>query len=394
MSRIAFYAPLKAVDHPVPSGDRAVGRLLLAALQRTGLQVEVASTLRAFDGRGDPVAQRAVAEAARREAKVLARRWRDVPAQERPSAWFTYHNYHKAPDHLGPIVAEMLGIPYFIAEASHAEKQRGGPWDAGLAIAERGIRLASAIFCLNPADRPGLTRLLGHRESLVDLPPFIDCVELMRKLPEREEARRSLAASGRVPCDDPDLPLLVTVAMMRDGAKLESYRLLAKALAQVTPRPFHLLVVGDGPARAEVAASFAPLEDRVTLLGERDSAGVLTALRASDLYVWPAVKEAYGMAFLEAQAAGVPIVAGAEGGVPAVVHDGLTGRLVTPRNPEALAQTIAGLLDDPVERHHLAAATRTTMLDRHDIDTAARLLRTTIQPKLRAESPPLNLARV
>ncbi|WP_035670480.1 hypothetical protein [Azospirillum brasilense] len=47
--RIAFYAPLKSPTHPVPSGDRRMARLLMAALERAGHAVTLASTLRSWD---------------------------------------------------------------------------------------------------------------------------------------------------------------------------------------------------------------------------------------------------------------------------------------------------------------------------------------------------------
>jgi len=50
---MAFYAPLKSPDHPVPSGDRLMARALLSALGQSGHRVEVASQLRAFTGSPD-----------------------------------------------------------------------------------------------------------------------------------------------------------------------------------------------------------------------------------------------------------------------------------------------------------------------------------------------------
>ena len=67
----------------------------------------------------------------------------------------------------------------------------------------------------------------------------------------------------------------------------------------------------------------------------------LPAIYASaDLYLWPAINEAYGMAFLEAQAAGLPVVAGRTGGVPAVVADGVTGVLTPIGDAAAFAAAI------------------------------------------------------
>ena len=120
--RIAFYAPLKPPDHPVPSGDRRVAQLFLEALRRAGHEPFVASTLRSFDGNGDPVRQAGLAGLGRRAAERLLRQWRRSPAAA-PQLWFTYHPYYKAPDWLGPAVSRALNIPYLVAEASHAAKQ-------------------------------------------------------------------------------------------------------------------------------------------------------------------------------------------------------------------------------------------------------------------------------
>ncbi len=89
--RIAFYAPLKPPDHPVPSGDRRMARLLVEALRRAGHRVELASRLRSREPQGDPLRQRAIAARGRRTAERLIAAWRARPVAERPAAWFTYH---------------------------------------------------------------------------------------------------------------------------------------------------------------------------------------------------------------------------------------------------------------------------------------------------------------
>ena len=113
----------------------------------------------------------------------------------------------------------------------------------------------------------------------------------------------------------PAPPRLITVAMMRRGDKLASYRLLADSLAMLSDLEWSLDIVGDGEARGEVAAALAPLGPRLRWRGALDAAGVAAALADSDLFVWPAINEAFGMALLEAQASGLPVVAGASGGV-------------------------------------------------------------------------------
>ncbi len=91
-------------------------------------------------------------------------------------------------------------------------------------------------------------------------------------------------------------------------------------------------------------AAFARLGDRVRWVGVLDADVLRQLYRASDLYVWPAVKEAWGMAFLEAQAAGLPVVAGRSGGVPAIIADRETGLLVEEGNAAAFADAVRTLL--------------------------------------------------
>src|SRR3977135_2231917 len=120
--RIAFYAPLKPPDHPVASGDRRVGQLLLDALRGAGHSPFVASRLRSYDGAGDPLRQTRLRAIGEGGARRLLRQWRTQPAAA-PDLWFTYHLYYKAPDWLGPAISTALGIPYVVAEASHAPKR-------------------------------------------------------------------------------------------------------------------------------------------------------------------------------------------------------------------------------------------------------------------------------
>src|SRR5207237_33788 len=122
---------------------------------------------------------------------------------------------------------------------------------------------------------------------------------------------------------------------------------LAAALAQLLDVPWSLDIVGDGPARAEVEAALAPLGARVTYYGALDAAGVTAALAQADLFVWPAINEAFGMALLEAQASGLPVVAGASGGVGDIVVPGMTGLLAPPGDADAFAAAVRRLILDP-----------------------------------------------
>ena len=368
--RIAFYAPLKAPDHPTASGDRLIAGLLVHALRHAGHEVETASRLRTFDGAGDGRLQLRLAREARAQAGELLGRWLGSPRA--PGCWFTYHLYHKAPDWIGPRVSARLDIPYLVAEASHAPKQAGGPWRHGHRAAAVALARADRLIALNPDDVSALERLLGERAPIVRLAPFLDLDAL--GLPRGRARRRARIA--RLVCADPPAPLLVCVAMMRRGRKAESFRLLSRALERIAHVPWHLLLVGGGPARDEVEAAFATLRaaGRVTLLGPRSPPMLHGVVGACDLFVWPALGEPLGMAMLEAQALGVPVIAGDARGVGAIVAHGEGGWLVPEGDESAFADAVERALADPAALAAVGAAARDRVRTEHGIESAARRL--------------------
>lgn len=377
MTRILFYAPLKPPTHPVPSGDRTMARLLMAALQRGGFDVVLASRLRARIA--DPLATLAQ-ETMRAQAWGIADRMiaklKALPKRERPKAFFTYHLYYKAVDWIGPRVADALDIPYLVAEASHAPKRAAGAWAFNHAGAEAAIAAAAAIFCLNPSDKECLAQVTDRR-ALVDLPPFLDLQSFAPVVPEHGAARAQLAT--RYDLDRPrDLgrPWLLAVGMMRKGDKLASYQVLAQALrrAKLT-RPL-LLVIGDGESKAEVARAFRDAPCEVRFLGALPMDALIVPYAACDLLVWPAINEAFGMALLEAQACGLPVLAGASGGVPAIVADGKTGFLAPPGDAARFADGLKRALKADLPK--LGKAARAKVARRHDLPAAAATLSRTM----------------
>ena len=190
--RIAFYAPLKSPEHGTPSGDRRVARLLIEALERAGHRVELASDFRSYEPNGDPALQAAHRETGVALGRQLAAQWRGTACAQ-PDLWFTYHSYYKAPDWIGPEASSALGIPYVIAEASHAGKRAGGAWDIGHRGALESIRRADLLLCPTQDDMTGLRTVASAPERIVFLPPFLDAGLFRAAAVRRQACRDDLA---------------------------------------------------------------------------------------------------------------------------------------------------------------------------------------------------------
>lgn len=351
--RIGFYAPLKPPDHPAPSGDRRIARLLMQAIAGMGHEVFVLSTLRSYNRDGDAALERQTAMAAEAEAARIAAAW-ETGAAPKADLLFTYHVYHKSADYLGPALKQRCRLPYVIAEPSVAPKREHGPWAAGYAQAGMAIRRADVLLAVTALDRACLASFAGPARVTL-FPPFLDPAPFAAAAARREAWRETLAAQYGL---DAGRPWLLAVGMMRSGDKLASFRRLAEVAELARDLSWQLILVGDGPERPAVEAAFAPLGSRVRLVGQMDAEPLAGLYAASDLYVWPAVNEAYGMALLEAQAAGLPVLSVNTRGVPDVVRHGETGWLAADDSAATLAGALRQLLPDAARRSAMAQAAR------------------------------------
>lgn len=366
---------MKPPTSAIPSGDRQIARLLMAALEHAGHEVSLASRFRSFDGTGNEARQLKIKRICGKLGDRLVERYRNMANQARPEVWFTYHVFFKAPDWIGPRVARALGIPYVVAEASFAPKREHGPWRIGHAGARESIVAADLVVTTNGGDLECLTPLLKTADRSIYLVPFLDTAPYEAAGVRRDHHRRALADSLGV---RPGVPLLLTVAMMRPGDKVESYRVLAEALEALRDKEWRLVIAGSGPAEDEVRGIFAPIDDRVHWLGRRDPEELPGLYAACDAFLWPALKETPGMCFLEAQAVGTPVIGGRAYDVPAVVADGETGFLCAAGDAGEFADAVARLLGDGALRRSLGNAAAKRVWARHGLDAASRTLDTAL----------------
>ena len=199
----------------------------------------------------------------------------------------------------------------------------------------------------NIGSSPVLSR---YRDRCTVIPYGIDCPSFALRDGEADEAQRRRAAHGGG-------SLVLFVGVLRPYKGLD---VLLRALAHV---PAHLIVVGRGPARHELATLAARLHltKRVTFLGEVPESERRILLHACDVFVLPSIdrREAFGIAQLEAMACGKPVIASdLDTGVRFVNRHQVTGLLVPPQDSDALAGALHRLLGDDRLRATLGKAAK------------------------------------
>jgi len=143
----------------------------------------------------------------------------------------------------------------------------------------------------------------------------------------------------------------------------KGYDVLVEALAKLKDRRWQLVIVGDPTRSPDTATRLTEaiarhgLGDRIELTGPVTQERLAEFYAAADLFVLPSRFEGYGMAYAEAIAHGVPVVATHAGAIPDTVP-GDAGILVPPDDVDALAATLRRLIDDTAERERLAAGAR------------------------------------
>jgi glycosyltransferase involved in cell wall biosynthesis len=191
----------------------------------------------------------------------------------------------------------------------------------------------------------------------------IDRRALAQAAAPRHETRAALGLADEV-------PVAVQVANFR-REKAHEVLLAAARILRDADHPVVFLLVGQGQLAEQVQAHAEELglDDRVRFLGFRDDVASIVA--ASDLLVLSSDHEGLPVAVMEAFALGVPLVSTAVGGIPEAVDDGREGLLVAPRDPEALAEAVRTVCDDPALRARLSAGALARS-EQFDASTAVR----------------------
>jgi phosphatidylinositol alpha-1,6-mannosyltransferase len=257
------------------------------------------------------------------------------------------------------LVAGLTGTPH--VTTSHGNDVFGLRPDGLMGRLKRWVLAQADAVTVNSSATEEAVRALGVKARKVHrIPAVPNAAPVDRVLADEIRAR---ATGGE------EMPVFAFVGRMIEdkgvGELLEACALLCKDV----PR-FRVLLVGEGQDRAVFArqAEALRLVDHLYWAGWVPSADVSSWMAAADALIVPSResasgwKEAQGLVAVEAMLAGVPVVASRLGGLPDMVEDGVTGRLVPPNDPVALARALADLLRDPTERARLASRARAKAL--------------------------------
>lgn len=225
-------------------------------------------------------------------------------------------------------------------------------------------RRADRVRCVSRALLESCVRAGIPRERLAFLPVRCDFKRFdpQRWRRERETVRRAWGLSAH------------HVVVLSLGALTvhKGYDVLIEAFARVRARfpTARALLVGAGPLKdsLEAQARRAGVGDVVRLVGPVPYDDVPKVLAAADVYVQPSYDEGIPRATLEAMAMGLPVVASCVGGIPELVQDGVTGILVPPGDPEALAAALEPFLADPGKGRDYGLRARAAAFADFDID--------------------------
>lgn len=264
---------------------------------------------------------------------------------------------------LGRLAARLTGVPVVI-HTFHGNVL-SGYFGAGrsraFALIERAMsRLSTCVAAISPGQRRELeARGIAPHDRIVDLPLGLDLEPFLGALPGGLRSELGLSA---------DAPLVGIVARLVPIKRIDIF--LAAAERVVARRPdVTFVVLGDGPLRPALEAHGRERALPVRFLGWR--ADLPSVYADLDVVVLTSDNEGTPVSVIEALAAARAVVVTDVGGVRDIVgSDG--GRIVAPRDPDAVAQATLEVLADPALRFRLGASGRARVYPEYDASTLVR----------------------
>ena len=257
-----------------------------------------------------------------------------------------------------PIAAKLAGIrtvigTFHVDSTYDLDRSRSGAGHRILeVVSNRLLDLAIAVSAATRSNWIARSNIPGRRVMVVH--NGINADSICRKF-QLSEARHRLG----IPID----AVVVGGVGRLEAAKGFSYLLSAAALLRPANPRLCVVIAGAGPDLESLKnqAINLGIADIVHFLGFQ--ADVQLVFDSMDVFCMPSLCEALPFALLEAMASGLPAVATTVGGIPEVILEGVTGSLISPKNPSLIASKLQHLLDDPANRSQLGSCGRQRVID-------------------------------
>lgn len=272
-----------------------------------------------------------------------------------------------APNLFGRLAALFTKVPYIIIE-EHSYYERYNPY---LGFLFRTINKILSrytykiIACSDAVMQTIVKEEKISEDTFLAIHNVIDTKKFIIDY-SKKEARIKLGLN-------PDMPVIGFIASLAPR-KGHLYLLQAMRIILHSYPETILFIIGDGPLKRELEISREQnqLHNSVKFLGFRRDTPLL--LKAMDIFVSPAIKEAFGINLIEAMFMSLPCIATKVGGIPEVVIDGETGILVPSADSKALANAIKELLDKPELAKRYGKAGNRRVLENFTVDKYIRKL--------------------
>ncbi len=228
----------------------------------------------------------------------------------------------------------------------------------------------------------GWVKQLGDTGGVQIIPNAVDTKHFSRDFSEDELAQKREELGKRMG----DVFLVTTSRLVKKNAVDDVIRALKLLSSNV-----HFVVCGAGPDEKmlKVLVEELALDNRVHMLGEVSHAEMPLLLRACDIFIRPSRSEGMGNSFIEAMAAGLPVIATQEGGIADFLYDEkrnpdkpVTGWAVAKDSPEQIARAVKDVMSHPEKVRAVVRTAREMVKEKYDWELIARDMKAKVFTKL------------
>lgn len=218
------------------------------------------------------------------------------------------------------------------------------------------LRRAAALFVVSNYTAEKVRRLGVDSQKIKVFPNGVD----YRKFRQVAVDRQALLRRYQIP--DSETTVLLTVSQFNRRKGIDTAIQVVHRLTEMGEQIIYL-IIGSGEMEAELIALIEKydLKERVFILKHIDDETLIRFYNISDIFLLLSRQvgdinvEGFGIVFLEANACGLPVIAGNSGGIPDAVEDGKSGFLVDPQDPQLIGEKVRYLIHHPREAKAMGA---------------------------------------